>query len=53
MRATRAQLFWSIVIGVPLAAFAVWAIADNAKQFVSTLLNGVTLAAARWRPEKR
>src|SRR5258708_1867590 len=46
MRTARVRkLFWSIVIGVPLAAFAVWAIADNAKQFVSTLLNGVTLAA--------
>ena len=32
-------------IGVPIAAFVVWALADNPKQFVSTLLNGVTLAA--------
>jgi branched-chain amino acid transport system permease protein len=46
MRTTRARMiFWWIVIGVPLAAFALWAIVDNAKQFVSTLLNGVTLAA--------
>jgi branched-chain amino acid transport system permease protein len=46
MRTTRAlKPLWWIVIGVPLAAFAIWAIADNAKQFVSTLLNGVTLAA--------
>ncbi|HYM33609.1 MAG TPA: branched-chain amino acid ABC transporter permease [Candidatus Cybelea sp.] len=39
------RLFWWIVIGVPLAAFAVWALDDNAKQFCSTLLNGITLAA--------
>jgi branched-chain amino acid transport system permease protein len=46
MRTTRARLlFWWIVIGVPLAAFALWAIVDNPKQFVSTLLNGITLAA--------
>ena len=46
MRAPRLQTwFWSIVIGAPIAAFAVWALADNARQFVSTLLNGVTLAA--------
>jgi branched-chain amino acid transport system permease protein len=46
MRGTRFQIwFWSIVIGAPVAAFAVWALADNARQFVSTFLNGVTLAA--------
>jgi branched-chain amino acid transport system permease protein len=46
MRATRFHIWiWSIVIGVPVAAFAVWALADNAKQFVSTFLNGVTLAS--------
>jgi branched-chain amino acid transport system permease protein len=46
MRTTRARrLFWWIAIGVPLAAFAIWALDDNAKQFVSTLLNGITLAA--------
>jgi len=36
---------WSLVIGVPLAAFAIWALADNPRQFLSTFLNGVTLAA--------
>src|SRR5437016_5190098 len=36
---------WSIAIGTPIAAFAVWAIADNPRQFVSTFLNGITLAA--------
>ena len=46
MRGTRFQIwFWSIVIGAPIAAFAAWALADNARQFVSTFLNGVTLAA--------
>jgi branched-chain amino acid transport system permease protein len=46
MRRLPARLvFWWIVIGVPLAAFALWAIVDNPKQFVSTLLNGITLAA--------
>jgi branched-chain amino acid transport system permease protein len=37
--------FWSIVIGAPLAAFAIWALIDNPRQFISTFLNGVTLAA--------
>jgi len=37
--------FWTVVIGVPLAVFAVWAIQDNAKLFFSSLLNGITLAA--------
>jgi branched-chain amino acid transport system permease protein len=46
MRSSRARrLIWWIAIGVPLAAFALWAIDDNAKQFFSTLLNGITLAA--------
>jgi branched-chain amino acid transport system permease protein len=46
MRALRfSTWFWSIVIGVPLVVFAIWAIDQNAKQFVATLLNGVTLAA--------
>jgi branched-chain amino acid transport system permease protein len=45
---SRAQLrilVWCLVIGVPIAVFAIWAIADNARQFFSTFLNGVTLAA--------
>src|SRR5438445_787539 len=46
MRAARfSTWFWSIVIGVPIAAFAIWAMEDNAKQFFATFLNGVTLAA--------
>ena len=34
-----------LVFGVPLAVFAVWAIADNASLFFKTLLNGLTLAS--------
>jgi branched-chain amino acid transport system permease protein len=37
--------FWSLLIGVPAAAFAVWALADNPKLFLTTGLNGLTLAA--------
>ena len=36
---------WPVVFGVPVAAFAVWGLADNAKLFVTTALNGLTLAA--------
>ena len=36
---------WSIVIGVPLAVFAVWAVWDNARLFTVTLLNGLTLGS--------
>ncbi len=34
-----------LAIGVPLAVFVLWALADNPRLFVSTLLNGLTLAA--------
>ena len=37
--------FWLAVIGLPLVVFVVWANLTNPRQFVSTLLNGVTLAA--------
>jgi branched-chain amino acid transport system permease protein len=33
------------VLGVPTAAFVVWALADNAKLFLTTAMNGLTLAA--------
>lgn len=36
--------FWWLIIGVPIAAFVVWALIDNAKLFVATALNGLTLA---------
>ena len=38
-----ARRCWSL--GVPLAVFSVWAIADNAPLFFTTLLNGLTLAS--------
>ncbi|MEJ8812397.1 branched-chain amino acid ABC transporter permease [Variovorax ureilyticus] len=34
-----------LVFGLPVAVFAVWAIADNASLFFKTLLNGLTLAS--------
>jgi branched-chain amino acid transport system permease protein len=37
--------FWIVVIGVPVATFVIWAIADSARLFVVTFLNGLTLAA--------
>src|SRR5260370_9073559 len=37
--------FWLEVIGVPVVVLIVWANITNPRQFVSTLLNGVTLAA--------
>jgi branched-chain amino acid transport system permease protein len=46
MRGKLLQLWASLVlIGGPIAVFVVWALFDNARQFVSTFLNGVTLAA--------
>lgn len=46
MRSNRLRLWiWLVVIGAPLLAFAAWALADNARQFLSTLFNGITLAA--------
>ncbi len=37
--------FWTIAIGLPIVVFAIWAIADNARLFFTTLLNGLTLGA--------
>jgi branched-chain amino acid transport system permease protein len=37
--------FWVLAIGVPLAVFTVWAIADSRRLFLVTFLNGLTLAA--------
>jgi branched-chain amino acid transport system permease protein len=42
---TRRRWMWGLALGVPVAAFAVWGIADNAKLFLTTALNGLTLAA--------
>ena len=44
---TRAQrnlgLVWAL-IGLPLAALSLWGLVDNARLYVTTLLNGLTLA---------
>lgn len=37
--------FWTVVVGVPLLVFVVWAIADNERLFFVTLLNGLTLGS--------
>ena len=37
--------FWVVVLGVPVAAFTIWGLVDNAKLFCTTALNGLTLAA--------
>jgi branched-chain amino acid transport system permease protein len=37
--------FWVVALGVPLAALSVWGLIDNAKLFLTTALNGLTLAA--------
>jgi branched-chain amino acid transport system permease protein len=37
--------FWVVVLGVPIIAFTVWGLVDNAKLFLTTALNGLTLAA--------
>jgi branched-chain amino acid transport system permease protein len=39
------QWFWTALIGLPILVFAVWAMADNARLFFITLLNGLTLAS--------
>jgi branched-chain amino acid transport system permease protein len=35
----------SVLVGVPLVAFAAWGLADNPRLFMTTLMNGLTLAA--------
>ena len=37
--------FWILLIGLPTAAFGIWALADNPKLFLTTGMNGLTLAA--------
>jgi len=39
------RVVWVLLIGVPILAFAVWALRDNARLFVITLLNSLTLAS--------
>jgi branched-chain amino acid transport system permease protein len=40
-----ARVVWTLVIAVPLLALAAWALQDNARLFVVTFLNGLTLAS--------
>jgi branched-chain amino acid transport system permease protein len=42
--ARRRWIAW-VAIGGPIAVFAAWALADNARLFLLTLLNGLTLAS--------
>ena len=39
------KVVWTILIGLPIAAFAAWALQDNTRLFVVTFLNGLTLAS--------
>jgi branched-chain amino acid transport system permease protein len=41
----RRTIAWWIVLGLPVAVFSVWALADNTRLFVVTLLNGLTLGS--------
>ena len=38
-------IFWALLVGLPLATFAVWGLWDNTRLFVITFLNGLTLAS--------
>ncbi|HEY6352880.1 MAG TPA: branched-chain amino acid ABC transporter permease, partial [Burkholderiaceae bacterium] len=42
---TRAQWAACLLLGGPIAVFAIWAIVDNDKLFFTTLLNSLTLAS--------
>ena len=37
--------FWGIVIGAPVLLFTIWALWDNERLFLITMLNGLTLAS--------
>jgi len=39
------RVAWVLLIGVPILAFAAWALRNNARLFVITLLNSLTLAS--------
>jgi branched-chain amino acid transport system permease protein len=41
----RTTILCWIFLGLPLAAFSIWALADNARLYVVTLLNSLTLGA--------
>ncbi len=42
---SRSRIALWILIGAPIAAFAIWAMVDNTRLFSITLLNGLTLGA--------
>jgi branched-chain amino acid transport system permease protein len=42
---TFSKWFWWVVIGLPIAAFSAWAIADNQRLYFVTMLNSLTLAS--------
>jgi branched-chain amino acid transport system permease protein len=44
-RASAARWVPWLLLGVPVAAFAIWALSDNARLFLTTLLNSLTLAS--------
>src|ERR671915_720511 len=37
--------FWGLAVGIPIAAFIFWGLWDNARLFLITLLNGLSLAS--------
>ena len=41
----RAKLALWLLVGGPIAIFSIWALADNARLYLLTLLNGLTLAS--------
>jgi branched-chain amino acid transport system permease protein len=41
----RTRWVWALALGAPVAALAVWGLVDNARLFLTTALNGLTLAA--------
>jgi branched-chain amino acid transport system permease protein len=40
-----AKWIWTLIIGVPLLALAIWGLVDNAKLFLLAFMNGLTLGA--------
>src|SRR5207245_11131804 len=37
--------FWVLLIGIPIVALSAWGLQDDARLFVVTFLNGLTLAS--------
>src|ERR671916_1402273 len=37
--------FWGLAVGIPIAAFILWGLWDNARLFLITLLNGLSLGS--------